>query len=127
MPFRRLKISFNQGGEWKALIREYITTIASKAPPSWVAAQSKSGWPALKATVSSAMIAKVGEAARASKWTAAALMLSGMINVVFVMLSSSRSRARILEPTHCNVLSTRDRGQGWLTTATGSCLRARPT
>jgi hypothetical protein len=94
MPFRRQRISFSQGAEWKALIREYITTIASKEAPCCVAAQSKSGWPTLKATVSSAMIAKVGEAARASKWPAGALMLSGIIRMGFVMLLALRDFAR---------------------------------
>jgi hypothetical protein len=86
MPFRRLEISFSQGAEWKALIWKYITAIVSKEAPWCVTEQSKSAWPTLRAAVSSAMIKKVGEAARASNRTATALMLSGIIKMVFVML-----------------------------------------
>jgi len=116
MPFRRLEISFSQGAEWKALIRKYITAIVSKEAPWCVTEQSKSAWPTLRAAVSSAMIKKVGEAARASNRTATALMLSGIIKMVFVMLwlfAISR------------VLSARDRGQRRPTT-TYSFLEGQP-
>jgi hypothetical protein len=61
---RRLEISFSQGAEWKALISEYITTIPSSGDAWCVTEQSISGGPRLRAPVISAMIAKVGEAAR---------------------------------------------------------------
>jgi len=84
--FRRLEISFSQGAEWKALISEYITTIPSSGDAWRVGEQSISGGPVLRALVSSAMIAKVGEAARDRTWIAAALVPSPIIKMVFVMV-----------------------------------------
>ena len=60
---RRLAISFSQGAEWKMLISKYIGTI----PPSGDALaveHNASGGPPPRTPVSSAMIAKVGAAAR---------------------------------------------------------------
>jgi hypothetical protein len=65
-PLRRLEISFNQGAEWKPLISKYIGTI----PPNGDAcAAEQSGSAALPPTapVTSAMMAKVGAAARHSQ------------------------------------------------------------
>jgi len=73
------------------------------------------------------MIAKVGVAARASKWPAAALILSGIMRMVFVMLLALRDLASIFEPTLSNLLSARDRGQRRPTTATYSFLEGRPS
>ena len=66
MVFRRLEISFSQGAEWKALISKYIGTIPLSGDASCAAAQSMSGGPPPK-PVSSAMMAKVGAAARHSQ------------------------------------------------------------
>jgi hypothetical protein len=62
-PLRRLQTSFNQGVEWKTLISKYIGTIPLKGNASGAAEQSMAGGPP-RADVSSAMIAKVGAAAR---------------------------------------------------------------
>jgi len=72
VPLRQPVISLSHGAEWKALISKYIATIPvngdawraaehniADAPPSWI-------------PVSSAMIAKVGAAARDSKQSALA-------------------------------------------------------
>ena len=66
---RRLAISFSQGAEWKALISKYIGTI----PPTddaFAAEHNVSSGPPPTTAVSSAMIAKVGAAARLSQRTA---------------------------------------------------------
>jgi hypothetical protein len=63
-PFRPLEISFCQGAEWKALISKHITTIPFSGDARCAAEQSISGGQTSKAPVSSAMIAKVGPAAR---------------------------------------------------------------
>jgi hypothetical protein len=67
--FNRRKISFSQGAEWKALISRYIGAIplSGDAPPI---EHNASGDPAPRTPVSSAMIAKVGAAARVRKSTA---------------------------------------------------------
>ncbi|WP_442894201.1 hypothetical protein [Bradyrhizobium sp. AZCC 1693] len=60
---RRLAISFSQGAEWKTLISKYIGTI----PPSGDALaieHNASDGPPPRVPVSSAIIAKVGAAAR---------------------------------------------------------------
>ena len=60
---RRLAISFSQGAEWKTLISKYIGTI----PPSGDALaieHNASGDPPPRTPVSSAIVAKVGAAAR---------------------------------------------------------------
>jgi hypothetical protein len=60
---RRLAISFSQGAEWKTLISKYIGTI----PPSGDALaieHNTSGDPPPRTPVSSAIVAKVGAAAR---------------------------------------------------------------
>jgi hypothetical protein len=62
-PHRRLDISFNQGAEWKALISKYIGTIPLSGDAPCATEQSRSGEPP-RTPVSSAMIAKVGAAAR---------------------------------------------------------------
>ena len=60
-PLRRPAISFSQGAEWKALISKYIGTI----PPSGDALAVEHNASADPRTpVSSAMVAKVGAAAR---------------------------------------------------------------
>jgi hypothetical protein len=68
-PLRRLEISFSQGGEWKALISKYIGIIPLTGDVC-PAEHNISGWPPPRAPVSSAMIAKVGAAARYSQSTA---------------------------------------------------------
>src|SRR6266705_2029510 len=64
-PLRRLEISFSQGAEWKALISMYIGTIPVGGDPR-PAEQSISIGPPPRTPVISAMIAKVGVAARHS-------------------------------------------------------------
>jgi hypothetical protein len=81
-----LEISFSQGAEWKALINAYITTNPSSGDAGCVTEQSISGGPTPTAPESSAMTAKVGEAARDRMRTAAALLLSPSIAMVFVMV-----------------------------------------
>jgi hypothetical protein len=63
-PPSRRKISFSHGGEWKAHISKYIGTIPVTGDASCVAKQSMPGMPPPWIPVSSAMIAKVGAAAR---------------------------------------------------------------
>jgi len=63
--FRPLEISFSQGAEWKALISAYIGTIPLNGDEFSETEQIISGGP--KRAVSSAMIAKVGAAARVTK------------------------------------------------------------
>ena len=63
---RRPEISFSQGAEWKALISKYIRTIPLNGDASCAAEQSISGGPP-PTPVSSAMMAKVGAAARLSQ------------------------------------------------------------
>jgi hypothetical protein len=62
---RRREISFSQGAEWKALISKYIGTIPLSGDASCTAEQSMPGVP--PTPVTSAMIAKVGVAARQSQ------------------------------------------------------------
>ena len=62
----RRQMSFSHGAEWKALMSRYIGTIPPSGDAWCIAAQRKSGSPPLKA-VSSAMMAKVGVAARHSQ------------------------------------------------------------
>src|SRR5258706_5726526 len=66
-PLRRPEISFSQGAEWKALISKYIGTIPPSCDAACAAEQSISGAPPPRTAVSSAMIAKVGAAARHSQ------------------------------------------------------------
>jgi hypothetical protein len=66
-PLRRPDISFSQGAEWKALISKYIGTIPLSGDASCAAEQSISGAPPPRTAVSSAMMAKVGAAARHSQ------------------------------------------------------------
>src|SRR5262245_13674427 len=61
---RRLEISFSQGDEWKALISRYIGIMPLSGDASCAAAQSISCGTLPKTPVRSAMIAKVGAAAR---------------------------------------------------------------
>src|SRR5260370_40734259 len=78
-PPRRLDTSFSQGAEWKTLISKYIGTIPLSGDASCAAEQSISVGPPATTPVSSAMIAKVGAAARLSQPAApraAALPLS---------------------------------------------------
>jgi len=66
--FRRLEDNFNQGARWTALISRYIWTIPLSGDASCAAEQSMLGMPPTPRTpVSSAMIAKVGAAARDSQ------------------------------------------------------------
>jgi hypothetical protein len=62
-------MSFSQGAKWKALISAYIGTIPLSGDAPCMAEQSISGVPP-SADVSSAMIAKVGAAARDSQLAA---------------------------------------------------------
>ena len=64
---RRLEISFSQGAKWKALISRYIGTIPLSGDASCAAEQSMSAELPPRTPVSSAMIAKVGAAARYSQ------------------------------------------------------------
>jgi hypothetical protein len=64
-PLRRLETSFSQGAKWKALISMYIGTIPFSGDPC-PAEQSISIGPPPRTPVISAMIAKVGVAARHS-------------------------------------------------------------
>src|SRR6266705_3237559 len=65
-PLRRLEISFSQGAEWKALISRYIGTIPSSGEAPAIE-HNAPGDPPPRTPVSSAMIAKVGAAARYSQ------------------------------------------------------------
>src|SRR6266403_1224004 len=65
-PLRRPEISFSQGAEWKALISKYIGAIPLSGDASCAAEQSISGGSPPRTLVISAMIAKVGVAARHS-------------------------------------------------------------
>src|SRR5260370_36161434 len=76
---RRLEISFSQGAEWKALISKYIGTIPLSDDESCAVEHIIAIFPPPRTPVSSAMIAKVGAAARHSQSAApraAALPLS---------------------------------------------------
>jgi hypothetical protein len=73
-PRRRLESSLSQGARWKALINKYIGTIPPSGDPPRAAAQSIAGMLPPSTAVSSAMIAKVGVAARDSKEAALALV-----------------------------------------------------
>src|SRR4051812_4258407 len=64
---RRPKNIFSQGAEWKALISKHIGTIPLSGEAARAAEQSTSGGPPPRTPVSSAMIAKVGAAARYSQ------------------------------------------------------------
>ena len=66
-PFRRPEISLSQGAEWKALISKYIGSIPLSGDAFCAAEQSVSGGPSPTTPVSSAMVAKVGAAARHSQ------------------------------------------------------------
>jgi hypothetical protein len=68
-----LLISLSHGAEWKALISKYIGTIPVNGDTSPAAEHSIPGMPPPWSAVRSAMIAKVGAAARASKPSALAL------------------------------------------------------
>jgi hypothetical protein len=63
---RRDEISFSQGAEWKALISKYIGTIPLSGD-ALTLEHNASGDPPPRTQVSSAMIAKVGAAARYRK------------------------------------------------------------
>jgi hypothetical protein len=67
IALRRDAISFSQGAEWNALISKYIGTIPLSSDASGAAEQSISAGPPPRTLVSSAMIAKVGAAARPSQ------------------------------------------------------------
>ena len=60
-------ISFSHGAKWKALINRYIGTIPVKGDASGPAEQSIPGMPPSRDPVRTAMMAKVGVAARDSK------------------------------------------------------------
>jgi len=80
-PLRRLEISFSQGAEWKALISKYIGTIPLSGDARATEQSISAGRPS-RAPVSSAMIAKVGAAARHSQSaapSAAALAFSSQL------------------------------------------------
>src|SRR5713226_10784894 len=65
VPLRRLEISFSQGAEWRALISMYIGTIPVSGDPCPAEQSISIGRPP-RTPVISAMIAKVGVAARHS-------------------------------------------------------------
>jgi hypothetical protein len=69
-----LDVSFSQGAAWKALISQYIAAIPLSGDACCAAAQSMSGGPALEKAISSAMVAKVGAAARHSQLAPRAAM-----------------------------------------------------
>jgi hypothetical protein len=71
-PARQLDSSLSHGAKWKALINKYIGTIPVSDDPPREAEQSISGMPPPWTAVSSAMIAKVGAAARDSSLSALA-------------------------------------------------------
>lgn len=62
-----LETRFNQGDKWKALISKYIGTIPVSGDESCTAEQSMSGMLPPWILVSSAIIAKLGAAARDSQ------------------------------------------------------------
>jgi hypothetical protein len=64
---RRLAISFSQGAEWKALISKYIGTIPPSGDGSGAVEHIIAILPSPRTPVSSAMMAKVGAAARPSQ------------------------------------------------------------
>ena len=66
-PLRRLETSFSHGTKWKALISKYIGTIPLSNEPSCVVEQSNDRGPPPRTPVSTAMIAKVGAAAKESQ------------------------------------------------------------
>jgi len=68
-----LVISLSHGAEWKALISKYIGTIPVNGDASCAAEHSIPGMPPAWIPVRSAMIAKVGAAARDSEQSALAL------------------------------------------------------
>jgi hypothetical protein len=72
-PLRQREISFSQGAEWKALISRYIGTIPLSGDAPCAAEQSIFDMLPPSTPASSAMIAKVGAAARDSKQSALAL------------------------------------------------------
>jgi len=78
-PFRRLEINFSQGDKWKALISRYITVIPFIGDEPCIAMQSMSGWP-LKKPFHSAIIAKVGAAARPSQPAAPVAALPAQVS-----------------------------------------------
>jgi hypothetical protein len=100
-PVRRLEISFSQGAKWKALISKYIGTIPLSGDASCAAEQSISDGPPPRTPVSSAMIAKVGAAARHSQSAAArvaafplpspALAVSRRAAIIVAVLEQSSS------------------------------------
>src|SRR5881397_1382670 len=65
----RLEISFSQGAVWKALIRRYIGTIPLSGDVPAIEHNSSAD-PPPRTQVSSAMVAKVGAAARYRKLAA---------------------------------------------------------
>jgi hypothetical protein len=67
ISFYRREISFNHGGEWKALISTYIGTIPVSSDASRVAEHSISCMRFPWIPVSNAMITNVGAAARRRK------------------------------------------------------------
>jgi len=64
--FRRQEISFSQGGKWKALISKYIGIIPLSCDACSAPKQRMADWVPPRMLVSSAMIAKVGAAAKHS-------------------------------------------------------------
>jgi hypothetical protein len=70
VTLRCLETSFSQGGKWKALISKYIGTIPPSGDVWCMAEQSMSAVPLPSAAVTSAMMAKVGAAARRSQESA---------------------------------------------------------
>jgi hypothetical protein len=79
-----LEISFSQGTEWKALISKYIAAIPLSGDAACVAEQRISGAPPPRAPVSSAMIAKVGAAARESQPAAPTAAAFPLPSIFFV-------------------------------------------
>jgi hypothetical protein len=73
-PRRWPESSLSQGAKWKALINKYMGAIPVSGDPPRAAEQITSGMLPPWTAVSSAMIAKVGVAARDSKAAALALV-----------------------------------------------------
>ena len=76
---RRLEINLSHGVAWKALISRYITVIPFIGDEPCITMQSMSGWP-LKKPFHSAIIAKVGAAARPSQPAAPVAALPAQVS-----------------------------------------------
>ena len=116
------EISFSHDAEWKALINKYIETIPVNGDAPCEAEQSMSGMLRLWIAVSSAMMAKVGAAARPSQLAAPGAALPrppvSSCGASLTPLARSCRGDATRHPVRC-VLWERGR-------ATDTCPRARP-